>query len=71
MRLTMLMLGAVALAACSGKPPAPQAAGVDGQPAHAAPWQELQKDKQRAQAVQQTLDQQAAEQRHQIEAAQQ
>jgi hypothetical protein len=71
MRLMMLLTSAVALAACSGKPPAPQAAGVQHPPAHAAPWQELQKDKQRAQAVQQTVDQQAAEQRRQIEAAQQ
>jgi len=71
MRLTMPMLCALALAACSGKPPAPQAAGLGHAPAPAAPWQGLQKDRQRAQAVQQTVDQQAAEQRRQLEAAQQ
>ena len=71
MKPMLLIFCTVALAACSDKPPAPQAAGADQPPTHAAPWQELQKDKQRAQAVQQTVDQQAAEQRRQIEAAQQ
>jgi len=71
MRRTMLMMCIATLAACTGKPPAPQATSANPAPAHEAPWQALQKDKQRAQAVQQTVDQQAAEQRRQIEAAQQ
>lgn len=70
MRLTLLLMCAVALAACSGKPPAPQAT-AERPAGPEAPWQHLQKDQQRAQAVQQTVDQQAAEQRRQIEAAQQ
>lgn len=71
MKPIALIVCITALAACSGKPPAPQAAAAKPESTAAAPWQALQKDKQRAQAVQQTVDQQAAEQRRQIEAAQQ
>ncbi len=56
------------LAACSGKPPAPRA-GQDTQAKHVAtPWDGMKKDEQRAKDVQKTVDQQAADQRKQIEA---
>lgn len=62
-----LLAAAVLLVGCSGKPPAPQA---EARPAHVAtPWDGMKKDEQRARDVQKTVDQQAAEQRKQIEAA--
>ena len=71
MKPLALIFCAAALAACSNKPPAPQAVATKPHGASEAPWSDMQKDKQRAQAVQQTVDQQAAEQRRQTEAAQQ
>jgi hypothetical protein len=66
--LTPLAVAAL-LAGCSGKPPTPQA---DAKPARVAtPWDGMKKDEQRAKDVQKTIDQQAAEQRKQIEAAEQ
>jgi hypothetical protein len=54
------------LAACSGKPPTPQAEAA--RPKHvAAPWDGLKKDEQRAKDVQKVVDQQAAEQQKQID----
>lgn len=62
-----LFVAAALLAGCSGKPPAPQA---EAKPEHVAtPWDGMKKDEQRARDVQKTVDQQAAEQRKQIEAA--
>lgn len=61
----------LALAACSGKPPTPQAAA---QPATAAssrvatPWDAMKADEQKAKNVQNIVDKQAAQQRKQIEA---
>ncbi|MFK2902778.1 hypothetical protein ISP17_02290 [Dyella ginsengisoli] len=64
-----LLAAALLLAGCSGKPPAPQA---EAKPEHVAtPWDDMKKDEQRAKDVQKTVDQQAAEQRKQIEAAEQ
>ena len=57
------------LAACSGKPPTPQAAGGDAAKRVAAPWDDLKKDEQRAKDVQKTVDRQAADQGKQIEDA--
>jgi hypothetical protein len=66
--LTLFVVAAL-LAGCSGKPPAPQA---DAKAARVAtPWDGMKKDEQRAKDVQKTVDQQAAEQRKQIEAAEQ
>lgn len=58
----------LALAACSSKPPAPEA-----KPAAAAstPFDALKADEQRARDVQKLVDQHAEEQRKQIEAQQQ
>jgi hypothetical protein len=60
-----LLLCVLALAACSGKPPEPQAKPADKV---ATPFDEMKKAEQRAKDVQKTVDQQAAEQRKQIEA---
>lgn len=63
------LASALLLAACSGKPPAPQA---ETKPARVAtPWDDMKKDEQRAKDVQKTVDQQAAEQRKQLDAAEQ
>jgi hypothetical protein len=59
-----ILLCLLALAACSGKPPEPQA-----KPAQVAtPFDALKADEQRARDVQKTVDKQAEEQRKQIEA---
>ena len=64
-----LLAAAALLAGCSGKPPAPQA---EAKPEHVAtPWDGMKKDEQRAKDVQKTVDQQAAEQRKQLDAAEQ
>jgi hypothetical protein len=58
------------LAACSGKPPAPQAdaSGQAGAASVAAPWDAMKQDEQRAKDVQKVVDKQAEQQRKQIEA---
>jgi hypothetical protein len=57
----------LALGACSGKPPAPEA-----KPAPVAtPFDALRADEQRAKDVQKIVDKQAEEQRKQVEAQQQ
>ena len=66
MKTTALLLCLLALGGCNGKPPEPKA-----QPPVATPFDPLLKDKQRAADVQKTVDQQAEEQRKQIEAAEQ
>ncbi|MGA0587218.1 hypothetical protein ACO2Q2_08825 [Dyella sp. KRB-257] len=67
--LLSLLAAAVLLAGCSGKPPTPQA---DAKSARVAtPWDDMKKDEQRARDVQKTVDQQAAEQRRQLDAAEQ
>lgn len=66
-----VVLLALALAACSDKPPVPKAdppAAADP-PRVATPWDDLKKTEQRARDVQQTVDRQAARQRDQIEQA--
>lgn len=61
-----------ALAACSGKPPAPTSQPAAASTTHVAtPWDDLKKDEQRARDVQKTVDQQAEKQKQQIEAAEQ
>jgi predicted small lipoprotein YifL len=67
-----VLLCVLALAACSQKAPEPQATQPKQETAGTAtPWDGLKKDEQRARDVQKTVDQQAAEQRRQIEAAEQ
>lgn len=67
-----LMLCACALAACSGKPQEPVSQPASASTARVAtPWDDLKKDEQRARDVQKTVDQQAEQQRQQIDAASQ
>ena len=62
-----ILLCAIALAGCSGKPPEPKA-----KPAPVAtPFDSLRADEQKAKDVQKTVDKQAEEQRKQIEAQEQ
>ena len=74
MKLSIMPAAALTLglAACSGKPPAPTAAkSAADAPQVATPWDGMKKDEQRAKDVQKIVDQQAADQRKQLEAAQQ
>jgi hypothetical protein len=69
MKLATTLLCLCTLAACSDKPPAPQAAVHDphaSAPA-AAPWDAMKQDEQRARDVQKIVDKQAEQQRKQIE----
>jgi hypothetical protein len=68
MKSMPILLCVVGLVACSGKPPEPQA-----KPAAqvTTPFDTLKATEQRAKDVQKTVDQQAAEQRRQIEAQEQ
>ncbi|MBU6248140.1 MAG: hypothetical protein KGN77_10310 [Xanthomonadaceae bacterium] len=66
--LIALLPAALLLAGCSGKPPAPRAPQAAGARRVATPWDGMKKDEQRASDVQKTVDQQAADQRKQIEA---
>lgn len=72
MKILLPMLCVLALGACSHKAPEPQAATAKADAARVAtPWDDLKKDEQRARDVQKTVDQQAEQQRKQIEAAEQ
>jgi hypothetical protein len=64
MKTLPLLLCVLALGACSGKPPEPQAKAA----AVATPFDALKADEQRARDVQKVVDKQAEEQRKQIEA---
>jgi hypothetical protein len=64
MKTLPFLLCALALGACSGKPPEPQAKAADV----VTPWDAMKADEQRARDVQKVVDKQAAEQRKQIEA---
>lgn len=67
MKSLPLLLCALALGACSGKPPEPKAKPVDV----ATPFDALKASEQRARDVQKVVDKQADEQRKQIEAQEQ
>lgn len=69
MKWLTLPLSLLALAACSGKPPAPKAEASTPPPRVATPWDDLKKQEQKAKDVQKVVDQQAEEQRKQIDAA--
>ncbi|MFC4765722.1 hypothetical protein [Dyella koreensis] len=71
MKWLILPLCTFALVACSGKPPAPQAVPKAEAARTATPWDDLKKDEQKAKDVQKTADQQAEQQRKQIDAAEQ
>ncbi len=64
MKTLPILLCALALGACSGKPPEPKAKPADV----ATPFDALKADEQRARDVQKVVDKQADEQRKQIEA---
>lgn len=67
MKSLPLLLCALALGACSGKPPEPKAKPADV----ATPFDALKASEQRARDVQKVVDKQADEQRKQIEAQEQ
>ncbi|GAB2536812.1 hypothetical protein [Rhodanobacter koreensis] len=67
MKTLPLLFCVLALGACSGKPPQPQARPADV----ATPFDALNADEQRARDVQKVVDKQAEEQRKQIEAQEQ
>jgi hypothetical protein len=72
MKWLMPSLCLLAMTACSGKPPTPQAstdAAHAGTARTATPWDDLKKDEQKAKDVQKVVDQQAEQQRKQIDAA--
>ena len=73
MKTIVALLLVLALVACSKKAPEPQAvpASSTSTARVATPWDDMKKDEQRAKDVQKTVDQQAAEQRKQLEAAEQ
>ncbi|HEY0199971.1 MAG TPA: hypothetical protein VGC19_15785 [Rhodanobacter sp.] len=65
--LLCAIASAIALGACSGKPPEPKA-----KPAPVAtPFDDLRADEQRAKDVQKVVDKQAEDQRKQLEAQEQ
>jgi hypothetical protein len=71
MKWLILPLSLLALAACSGKPPAPKADAATPAPRTATPWDDLKKQEQKAKDVQKVVDHQADEQRKQTDAAEQ
>lgn len=66
MKSLPIMLCVISLAACSGKPPAPQSAPA-ASASVSAPWDAMKQDEQRAKDVQKVVDKHAADQDKQIE----
>ena len=64
MKPLLMLLGMLALGACSNKPPEPMAKA----PPVATPFDAMRAEEQRAKDMQKTVDKQAEEQRKQIEA---
>ena len=62
-----VLASALALVACSSKPPEPNARSAAGSASVATPFDAMKADKQRARDVQKMVDKQAAEQRKQID----
>ena len=72
MKRLVPLLCLLPLAACSGKPPAPQSTPAVASTARVAtPWDGMEKAKQRAADVQKTVDEQAKKQQEQLDARQQ
>jgi hypothetical protein len=67
MKIVPALLCLLALAACSGKPPAPQSGPKAANEPAAAPWDAMKQDEQRAKDVQKVVDKQAADQSQQVE----
>lgn len=70
MKPLLILLCVLALAACSNKPPEPEARPA-ATASVATPFDALKADEQRAKDVQKLVDKQAEEQRKQIEAQEQ
>lgn len=70
MKIVLPLLCLCALAACSDKPPTPQApsTGQARAASVATPWDAMKQDEQRAKNVQKIVNKQAEQQRKQIEA---
>jgi ABC-type glycerol-3-phosphate transport system substrate-binding protein len=66
MKSASLLLCLLSLAACSGKPPAPQSDSATAASV-SAPWDAMKQDEQRAKDVQKLVNKQAADQDKQIE----
>jgi len=66
MKAVSALLCLISLAACTGKPPAPQSDPSTAASA-AAPWSAMKQDEQRAKDVQKMVNKQAADQDKQIE----
>jgi hypothetical protein len=68
MKTVSVLFCIVALAACSGKPPAPQSdPKAASAQSVATPWDGMKQDEQRAKDVQKIVDKQAAEQAQQAD----
>ncbi|HEX7814838.1 hypothetical protein [Dyella sp.] len=67
MKQTAFLLGVLALTACSGKPPSPQA--PQPQARTATPWDQMQQAKQKAKDVQKASQEQADRQAKALDAA--
>lgn len=66
MKAVSALLCLISLAACTGKPPAPQSDPSTAASA-SAPWSAMKQDEQRAKDVQKMVNKQAADQDKQIE----
>jgi ABC-type glycerol-3-phosphate transport system substrate-binding protein len=66
MKTALVLFCLLSLAACSGKPPAPQSDPTTAA-STSAPWDAMKQDEQRAKDVQKVVNKQAADQDKQIE----
>lgn len=66
MKTTAALLCLLTLAACSGKPPAPES-DPKAAASTATPWDAMKQDEQRAKDVQKLVNKQAADQDKQVE----
>jgi hypothetical protein len=67
MKILPALLCVISLAACSGKPPAPQSDRTATAASSPAPWAAMKQDEQRAKDVQKMANKQAADEDKQIE----
>lgn len=68
MKTVSMLLCMLTLAACSGKPPAPESdPKAASAQSVAAPWDAMKQDEQRAKDVQKIVDKQAADQAKQAD----
>jgi ABC-type glycerol-3-phosphate transport system substrate-binding protein len=67
MKVPALLFCLLGLAACSGKPPAPQSEPTAAAASVSAPWAAMKQDEQRAKDIQKVVNKQAADQDKQVE----